>query len=193
MSEPRKTMQDGDKTHVNGETPDARHERFLSLYTPVQRRIHALIMTLLPGAKDAEDVLQETTLVLWRKFSEFDPAQDFGNWAVGIARLEVYRYCRQRGRAALPLEQHALELLCAEHAAMSESIDHRWQALSECLRQLSTVDRDLVRRCYGGDVKFKDVAAALGRPVNSVYKSLSRIRAALMACVKHRTHEEGVA
>lgn len=186
-------MQDDNNTQINSETHDIRHERFLSLYTPVQRRIHALIMTLLPAGKDAEDVLQETTLVLWRKFSEFDPSQDFGNWAVGVARLEVYRYCRQHGRNALPLEQHTLELLCAEHAKMSESIDQRWQALSECLRRLSTIDRDLVRRCYGSDMKFKDVAATLGRPVNSVYKSLGRIRAALMTCVKQRMNEEGAA
>ena len=112
---------------------------------------------------------------------------------MGVARLEVYRYCRQYGRAVLPLEPHTLEQLCAEHAAMSETTDQRWQALDECLRLLRTVDRDLVRMCYGSDAKFKDVADTLGRPVNSVYKSLGRIRAALLNCVKHRMHEEGAA
>jgi len=34
------------------------------------------------NAADADDVLQETNLVLWRKTADFDPAREFMPWAM---------------------------------------------------------------------------------------------------------------
>lgn len=171
-------------------TPADRHERFLALYTPAQRRVHAYIMSLAPDPADADDILQETSIVLWRKFAEYDAARPFVTWACGVARIESLRFLRQRGRRMLPLDPSTLDLIDAEHEALAQEHDDRRAALDRCVGKLSETDRALVRDCYGGDAKYKDVAKQLGRPVNSVYKSLSRIRAALAACIEQSMDEE---
>ena len=41
--------------------------------TECQRRLYAYILTLLPGTQQADDVLQETNLVLWAKGTLLTP------------------------------------------------------------------------------------------------------------------------
>ena len=75
-----------------------RGEEFMALYSGHQRRLYLYVMTLLPASVDAEDVLQETNLVLWRKFDQYLPGTNFFAWACQITRYEVLKYReRQRG------------------------------------------------------------------------------------------------
>ena len=46
-------------------------EEFVRLLMAHERQIFTYILTLLPHVADAEDVLQETSIVLWRKFPEY--------------------------------------------------------------------------------------------------------------------------
>ena len=47
------------------------YERFVSLFAQVHDNLFAYVYSLLPHRSDAEDVFQQTSLVLWRKFGEF--------------------------------------------------------------------------------------------------------------------------
>jgi len=55
--------------------------------TRAQRALYCFITTLIRRPADAEDVLQETNLVLWRKAAEFISGRDFMPWALRIAQL----------------------------------------------------------------------------------------------------------
>ncbi len=66
-------------------------ERFVSQFTVAHRRIYAFILTLLPNRSEADEVMQETSLVLWRQFDQFDPQRDFVRWACGVALNQVRR------------------------------------------------------------------------------------------------------
>src|SRR5688572_23508061 len=46
-------------------------QQFLRLFLENERRIYAFIVSILPNLSDAEDVLQETSLILWQKFAQF--------------------------------------------------------------------------------------------------------------------------
>ncbi len=54
------------------------YERFVSLFAQVHDNLFAYIFSLLPHWPDAEDVFQQTSLVLWRKFGSFQPAAKKG-------------------------------------------------------------------------------------------------------------------
>lgn len=140
-----------------------------------------------------DEVLQDTSVVLWRKFETFDPTGDFFRWACGIARLEVFRFSRENKRAALPLDEQTIDAISFEHQRLSDDLTDRRAALASCMDKLSATDRDLVRRCYAADKLSRDVAAELGRPVNSVYKSLGRIRSALQECIRRTLNREASA
>jgi RNA polymerase sigma-70 factor (ECF subfamily) len=74
-------------------------ERFVRLLALCQRRIFVYAMSLLHDPDDAEDVLQETNLVLWKKFKEYEPGTDFARWASRIAYHEALRVRRKKGRS----------------------------------------------------------------------------------------------
>ena len=71
--------------------------------------------------------------------------------------------------------------LCERHGRGNDDTVHsRRDALRGCLKKLPENDRHLVDRCYGDSRQsFKTAAEELGRPINTVYKALNRIRRAL--------------
>lgn len=52
-------------------------EEFTRLLVQNQKRIMGLILALVPNGPDADDILQETCAVLWRRFVEFEPGTNF--------------------------------------------------------------------------------------------------------------------
>ena len=60
-------------------------KRLMILMTRHQRQIFSYIYTLVPNRPDAEDLLQETSLVICEKFREFEVGTDFVAWACQIA------------------------------------------------------------------------------------------------------------
>ncbi len=70
-------------------------KRLVALMTRHQRRIFSYIYTLVPRRPDADDILQETSLVICEKFDEFEEGTDFVAWACQIAYWRV-RYARQK-------------------------------------------------------------------------------------------------
>ncbi len=74
-------------------------EEFVRLLMANERRLLAYILTLLPHVADAQDVLQETSIVLWRKFGEYRPGSDFTAWAYRVAHNMVRNY-RAKSAAA---------------------------------------------------------------------------------------------
>ena len=54
-----------------------RHEEFVSLVRRYTNQMLAYIDALLLNRTDAEDLFQETCIVLWQKFDEFIPGTNF--------------------------------------------------------------------------------------------------------------------
>src|SRR5262245_41559176 len=71
-----------------GDRPE-KVKQFLRLFLKNERRLYAYVLTLLPNRTDAEDVLQEATLVLWDKFDDEHPPDDFAAWGCRIAYFKV--------------------------------------------------------------------------------------------------------
>ncbi len=74
--------------------PD-RDEVFISRMNAAQRQLRAFLVGLAPSATDADDVLQEVNLALWRKRDQYDPSQDYLRWAFGFAALELRSHRRK--------------------------------------------------------------------------------------------------
>ena len=52
-------------------------------------QLFSYIHSLVHDTADADDIFQQTSMVLWRLFDQFDRTRSFLPWACGIARLEV--------------------------------------------------------------------------------------------------------
>src|SRR6266404_5220948 len=66
-----------------------------------QTQLFGYIYSLVRNLDDADDLFQQTSLVLWDKFDHFDPGKSFIAWACGVARFEVSNFLRSRSRQRL--------------------------------------------------------------------------------------------
>jgi RNA polymerase sigma-70 factor, ECF subfamily len=145
--------------------------------------IHSLVRDL----EDAEDLFQQSMLILWKKFATFDRQQSFLAWGCGVARLEVSNYFRVRGRNRLYFTDDLNLLLADAHADVGdEEIESRQEALRACVQKLRERDRELLKICYGVAHGVVQAAKATSRSAQSIHNSLRRIRRALYECI-HRT------
>ena len=162
-----------------------RQKELMALMTRHQRRIFSYIYTLVPRRHDAEDLLQETCLVVCEKFREFQPGTDFAAWACQIAYWRV-RYSRQRfARSKVVFDQDVVDAVAQTAAAMAPELDERHEALANCLQKLYPRDREFVLRRYEPGSGVKEAAHGSGRSMDAAYKALNRIRKTLLDCVSH--------
>lgn len=176
----------------------AAEEQFVRLFVSNQRRVHAFIRTQLPNESDAEEVLQETSIVGWRKFGEFSSdadslERDFVRWACTIARYEVLKFRRTQKHGRLIFSDDLLEYLAERQMRDVELLEERHQALANCIQKLKPQEREMIIRCYDTNHTIKRAAIELNRPVNTVYKALNRIRGNLLKCVDRALNCEGSA
>jgi RNA polymerase sigma-70 factor, ECF subfamily len=169
-----------------------RRERFLQLFLANERRIYAFILALVPSWSDADDLLQETSAVMWRKWDEFAPGTDFVAWALRIARYEVLSYRRRQVRDRTLFSDRTDELLADHAEAMGRAADARRDALEACLAKLSGRDRELIRLRYQPGATTQEAAERAGRSLKAVYKALNRIHEQLLMCIRKRLTVEGL-
>jgi RNA polymerase sigma-70 factor, ECF subfamily len=163
--------------------PD-KYEEFASLLQNASGRIVAYLHALLLNWNDTEDVFQETCLVLWRKFEEFQPNTNFVGWALRIAQNNArnqQRTSRRRGKLINDGLQVSLLAVAADRS--EEETSDSLAALAKCMDRLSEAERCLVQRCYGDRLPVQRVATQLGRSPTSVHHSLRRIRMRLVECI----------
>lgn len=163
---------------------------FVRLFAQHQRGIHSYICSLAPSRSDADDVMQETSLVLWRKWDEFDRSRDFLRWACGIAFKEVLKVRRKAATSRCYFNEALLEQIAAEAVRQSEDLELRHIALIGCMKKLTPRDRELIERRYQSKTTARQVAGDLGRSSSTVYKALMRIRSSLLGCIERSLAQE---
>jgi RNA polymerase sigma-70 factor, ECF subfamily len=166
------------------------NERFAELLRLHQTQLFGYLWALVHNASDAEDLYQQTSIVLWKKFAEYREGTSFFNWAVTTARYEILNFQRtQKRRLQFNAELHT-KLSNVFNELETDTLQVRLESLRECRERLGQEDRRLLETCYGGSLSFRQAAAQLGRAPKSVYNALVRIRAALLKCIEHKTAKQ---
>ena len=161
-----------------------------------QTQLFGYIYSLVRDVDDADDLFQQTSLVLWDKFDQFDPSRSFLAWACGVARFEVSNFVRHRGRRRLYFSDELCQMLIDAHEELDHDPDdseRRRVALAACLKKLRPGDQELVDACYERSARIPDVADRWGRSTQSIHNSLRRIRRTLFECVSRSLARGGVA
>lgn len=171
---------------------NARNRAFAEQFARCQNRVYAFVVALAPRWSDADEIFQRTTVVLWEKWDQFDPARSFIAWACGIARLEALKYFSQRDTHCVTLSNEVMEQIASDYSQQEETLDARTTALEQCLQKLPDGQRSLLESCYLGRGKIADIAAALDTTSNALYLKLRRIRTALHECIDGVLHREGL-
>jgi len=141
-------------------------ERFALLFSAHAVRLHVYIRTLVLDPTDSDEVFQNTSCILWRKFDTFDGATDFMAWACRIAYLEVCNFRRVKRRRPA-LSDQALELVAVE----------------KCLKKLDSSQDQLLRLRFHEQEPPKEIARRIGQSVHVVYRRLAKTYDDLMRCI----------
>lgn len=172
---------------------DPTDDRFVALLIENQNRVFRFLMTLVPRREDAEDLLQQTSVTLWRSRDKYDPAAgDFTSWACAIAHNHVRNFRRKETTRRNILSEQIEQALIETRAAHSSLMDEWHRALGQCLEKLTPHQRTIVQDCYGGDSRIKDAANGTGKTPNAIYKILRGIRSLLHDCIRRSIPEGGL-
>lgn len=159
-------------------------QTFLRLYQANERRIYGFILALVPDWSEAEDLLQETTAVMWSKFDQFTVGTDFAAWAMCIARYQIMNYRKKKRNQRVLFSDEVLQAIEGQVSTAASQLDVRRDALRDCLKKLPERDRELVHLRYEYDATTKSVAERVGRGIDAVYKALNRIHVQLLHCIR---------
>lgn len=164
-------------------------EHFVQMLTKAQLGLMRYITALVGDPHAANNILQETNLLLWRKADEFEKGTNFDAWATKVAYWQVKAYLRDSNR-----DRHVFsDELIAQLAECPESetdFDRTIQTLRSCLEMLRSVDRELVALRYGRGFSVSQLSTELGKTPAAVKGALLRTRRALRTCIERRLKRE---
>lgn len=168
-----------------GDDAAARTLRVQQLFVTHQSKVMAFILSLHPQFDAADDILQETFLVITRKADTFAESTNFLAWACTVARFKVLEHRRRVRQDTARLSDEAVECLAA---ALPDDrfFEEHLAALRQCLHRLAPHARELVWLRYHGGQEPEEIARRIGWSPGGVRVALSRARALLRKCVELR-------
>jgi RNA polymerase sigma-70 factor (ECF subfamily) len=175
-------------------------EAYLTLVSRYKGIVASAIYSLLPDAREAEEICADAFAEAWRKLDDLRAAEAFGGWVRKIARRLTLRRLRERSRerrarratgaardgggttaVAAPPESTAARTDVADLAAGPGSDPSAQYAIRDLyervaleLSRLPAVYRDAVGLRYFDGLTCKEIAATLRLPIGTVTMRLSR-------------------
>lgn len=148
---------------------------FAALFDHFAPRLKGMIMRSGIPAHQAEEIVQDVMLTVWRKASLFDPHRaQVAAWIYQIARnrqIDIVRKERRPEPDELvedpPEEPDASQILALEQEAAE---------LKNALSRLSDEQREMIEKAYLGELTHQEIGRQTGLPLGTIK---SRIRLGL--------------
>ena len=169
-------MSDPDRDRACIERLRAGETRALEdLYDRYGDLLYSMVVRILGRAAEAEDVLQEAWLQVWRKAETYDPARgSVGAWLVTVARSRAIDRLRSEGSRRRAEIAAGDDTMPPSHDA---SVDAAARMLGErvsgALAQLEPRHREVLELAYFGCLSQREIASRLNAPLGTV-KSWTR-------------------
>jgi RNA polymerase sigma-70 factor (ECF subfamily) len=159
-----------------------RRDIFIELLSSNYNRIKSFILTLIPNSFDAEDVMQETSKLMWEKFDQYEIGTNFISWGFTIAKYQVLAY-RKKYDIKVSLSPELIEMITDESNKSQENDAERLDALRGCIQELSPKDQELLNNRYQRRKTARELSKQFGVAMNTIYRNESRIITLLMKCI----------
>ncbi|TWT96344.1 sigma-70 family RNA polymerase sigma factor [Neorhodopirellula pilleata] len=167
-----------------------RTPEFIQLLTSSQSRLYGYILSLLYDADQANDVLQQTNVILWEKEEEFSLGSNFIAWSFQIAYFQVLAHRKQLQRERLSFDSDLLADIANVSREAEESFESRQKLMRQCLQKLNRRQQEIVYRRYQSNASLDSIAIETANTVNAVKQLLFRARSALARCINQGLEQE---
>ena len=142
---------------------------FDEIYKTYWQRIFRLCMGYVNDADLAQDLAQETFIIVWKQLSKFRNESAIGTWIFRIASNHCLRQMEQQKRypkTALPLDLREEK---------QPTIEPQLQFLYKCISELPETDRIIISLELE-NVKQAEIAAIIGLSEANVRVKIHRIK-----------------
>ncbi len=133
--------------------------------------MRAVAFALLRDWHQAEEVVQEAMLQVWRSAARFDPARGCGVvWLLQITRARAIDRIRHNTAVARRDRHVAQHLHARDFDVVAETVSLRFEValLHTGLLQLTAIQREALVMAFFSDLTYPQVAALLGVPLPTV-------------------------
>lgn len=162
------------------------HSEFMRAFIRVEPRLRTFAIACGLRLTEVDDLVQETALVLWRKFDEYDSARPFLPWALGISRNLIHEVRHAERRTARPLSPRVTQKLVATCTRVGAQFEMAEDALQYCVEKLPPRQQELISLRYREELTLKQIANRLRQGLSGVNMALRRLRFALLECMQRR-------
>lgn len=163
-------------------------QAFSQIFDHFAPRLNAYMRKLGSDATQAEELVQETMLTVWRKAPSFEPAKAAAStWIYTIARNKRIDSLR---RARPEVSDTDLSTIPAEEPE-GDPVDtaNQQRDIEEAIASLPEEQADLLRLAYYNDMPHSEIAAARNLPLGTV-KSRLRLALEKMRRILNKREEE---
>jgi RNA polymerase sigma-70 factor, ECF subfamily len=147
---------------------------FEQLYKSTSARLFGVCLRILHSRHEAEDVLQDTYIAIWRNSRSFDPSRGTAMaWLTSIAvRRAIDRVrSRRRGGITLDPDAHFPGLVAADATLISL---HERRNLARCLQELEPKRRALLSAAFYASMTHEALSLQQGLPLGTVKSWIRR-------------------
>ncbi|TDE41097.1 sigma-70 family RNA polymerase sigma factor [Antarcticimicrobium sediminis] len=152
---------------------------FAALFDHFAPRLKGFIMRSGTGSGQAEEIVQEVMLTVWRKAAQFDPTRaQVSSWVYQIARNRQIDVIRKENR---PMPEELAEDLAGASGAEPDAsqilaVEQESSQLKQALSRLKPDQREIIERAYLGELSHQEISTQTGLPLGTIK---SRIRLGL--------------
>lgn len=158
---------------------DDRMRNLERLYLDVGPDVLRFLRRSLASAADADELLQETFLVVAKDYAALEGARSQRAWLIGIARKLV---SAQRRRSAI---RRTLSLMTEPVATPTTNTSDELESIRSAIAGLPAAQQEVMHLRLTDDLSYAEIAEALGIPIGTVR---SRLHAAV-ATIREQQRE----
>jgi RNA polymerase sigma factor (sigma-70 family) len=170
---------------------------FATLYRDTRSHLFGVILRINPDRAQAEDVLQEVFVNVWRAAQSFDAHRSQPmTWLTSVARNRAIDSLRRRKTEVATISSHAagdaddgdddtLARVPSDTAGPMELLQQAAQAreVTHCMEQLSAEQQQCLALTYYQGLSHAEAADHLAQPLGTVKSWVRRALLALKACL----------
>ena len=164
-------------------------DEFILELTQVQQRLLSYIYRRVANREQAQEVLQQTNLVLCRKADDFELGTNFNAWAFAVAHYQILSYRQNIARERLVFSDEVF-LVVDDRDEESLVREELKRVLRFCYGKLSQVNQELMKLRYQDGLPFEQVANELNKKIGAVKVQVHRIRLNLKKCAQEQLKEQ---
>ncbi|QWC00329.1 sigma-70 family RNA polymerase sigma factor [Mycoplasmatota bacterium] len=138
------------------------NQAFETVYEHTKKGVFSIIISLVRNRTVTEDLMQDTYIKMIKKIKQYKRGRNFNAWLMQIAKNTALDYLRKANRETIydPQEQSYMHESLKTEAKTYDVLD--------LVKTLNEEEKQIVLLRAVSDMKFKDIAKIVNKPLGTV-------------------------